>query len=159
MSGEAADNPAPEPSRPTALAGVAEAVELDPPELEVLYDESAGGERVLRLALASLRGAEGIVLAVDDPEGRVSAISVEGREVAPVPTAEGVVGVHVHAPPADAPVGVEVRFAAEGGPLAVRLADVDRSPSALEGLPGYTPPPPDRYLSYSRLTVTIAHDL
>ncbi|MFL1377555.1 M20/M25/M40 family metallo-hydrolase [Nocardiopsis protaetiae] len=159
VSGEAVDNPAPEPSRPVALVGAAEAAALDPPELEVLFDESADGERTLRLALASPRGAEGIVLAVDDADGRVSAISVEGREVAPVPTPDGVVGVHVHAPPAGTPVGVEVRFAAGGGPLAVRLADVDRSPSALADLPGYTPPPPDRYLSYSRLTVTTAHEL
>ncbi|MFL1430586.1 hypothetical protein ACJOT3_21465, partial [Nocardiopsis sp. frass1] len=159
VAGEAVDNPAPAPDRPVSLVGAAEAVALDPPELEVLSDETAGGERRLRLALASPRGAEGIVPAVDDADGRVSAISVEGREVTPAPGPDGVVGVHVHAPPADAPVGVEVRFTAGGGPLAVRLADVDRSPSALESLPGYTPPPPDRYLSHGGVTVTTAHEL
>ncbi|MGW9346340.1 M20/M25/M40 family metallo-hydrolase [Nocardiopsis flavescens] len=157
--GASADGPVPDPALPGALAGAAEAVPLDPPELEVVSDATAAGERVLRLALASPRGAEGIVLAVEDPDGRVSGFSVEGREVAPVPTPEGLVGVHVYAPPADAPVGVEVRFAAAGGPLAVRLSDVDLSPSELEGLPGYTPPPDGRYVSHSRVSVTTSREL
>lgn len=159
VDGEPVENPAPDPGRPRALSGPAEAVGFDPPELDVVSDETAGGERTLRLALASPRGAEGIVLAVDDADGRVSALSVEGRGVDPVPDPDGVVGVHVHAPPVGSPVEVEVRFAADGGPLAVRVADVDRSPSALADLPGYTPPPEDRYLSYSRVTVTTAYEL
>ncbi len=154
---EITDNPAVETYWPRARVGSAEPARLAPPQLRVVSDETSGDERTLRLALSSPRGAESLALAIDDEPGRVTAISAEGREVAPVPAEDGTVGIQMYAP--DGPIEVEVRFATAGGPLTVRVADVDALPAALADLPGYTPPPPDRYLAYSRLTVVTHHTL
>ena len=93
------------------------------------------------------------MLVADDPDGRVSRIAVEGRAVTPK-AQNGMVGINVQG--GRGPVEVELHFAA-GGPLRVRLADFDRLPAALAGLPGYTPPPDDLYLGYSRRTVVASH--
>jgi hypothetical protein len=147
------DNPAPEPAAPRARVGPASPAALVPPQLRVVGDVTAGAIRTLKLVLTSPRGAEGIVLVADDPDGRVSRIAVEGRAVTPK-AQNGMVGINVQG--GRGPVEVELHFAA-GGPLRVRLADFDRLPAALAGLPGYTPPPDDLYLGYSRRTVVASH--
>ncbi|MFT3901402.1 MAG: M20/M25/M40 family metallo-hydrolase [Gordonia sp. (in: high G+C Gram-positive bacteria)] len=148
-------NPAPDPSLPRARTGPAPVVDAAPPTLQILDDATVGAERTVRLRLASQRRAEGLVLAVDDPDRRVTAMRAAGRDL-PVRPERDVVGMQMYA--MTGPVDVELRFRA-GAPLSVRLADVDQLASALTAVPGYTPPPEHLFLQYSRFTVTTARRL
>ncbi|GED96316.1 M20/M25/M40 family metallo-hydrolase [Gordonia crocea] len=143
--------PVPDPAGSSARVGPARAVDLAAPTLRVVGDSTSGTVRTVRVAVASPRGAEGMILAVDDADGRVKRMVAAGREVVPKP-GHGIVGVHLFAMPG--PVEVELAFTA-GAPLRVRLADVDRLPDALAELPGFSPPPDRYYLGHSRRTVVI----
>ncbi len=154
------DNPAPDPALPRARVGPAPRADLAPPQMSILRDATAGGVRTVTLRVQSGaaragRVPEGLVVAVDDPQGRVSAIVVAGREIIPK-VRNGTVGVHLHGMPG--PVEVELRFA-PGPPLRVRLADVDQTAAALSAVPGYQRPPAHLYLRYSWLAVTISRVL
>ncbi|MFT4201360.1 M20/M25/M40 family metallo-hydrolase [Gordonia sp. (in: high G+C Gram-positive bacteria)] len=155
VGSQTVDNPAPDPTLPRARVGPAPVVTVPAPTLQILGDTTVGGIRTVRLSLASPRGAEGLVLAVDDRDGRVTAIRAAGRDV-PVKPEEGKVGVHLYA--MSGPVEVDLDFRA-GAPLPVTLADVDQLASALAAVPGYQPPPDRLYLRYSWFTVITTHRL
>jgi hypothetical protein len=155
---ELADNPTPGLTWPQARIGEAEPALLDPPELEVLDERTTDGARTVRLELTAVRGADFLGLVVEDGAERVRSTAVEGRELDLEPDDEGRYGVRFHAPE-DGSVEVEMVFDEEGGPLPVLLAEVESLPSALDGLPGYTPPPNHQYLALSWVSVTSSHEI
>ena len=113
-------------------SGPAVAAALPAPRLEVVSDSSDSDSRVLRLRIASQRDATGLGLQFPDTE--VSALTVAGREVTPVPAA----GFRFHAPAAD---GVDVELTVPDGSVTLRLTDFRWLPDS--GVASYVTPPDD----------------
>lgn len=156
---ELGEDPTPSLGWPQARTGEAEAAPLDAPELDVRKDAEQDGRRTLDLAVSTVRGAEAVGLSIPEEAAEDVRMTVEGREIAPLPDRTGMLGFRFYAPPEDGTVEVRIETAAGGAPLPVRIADFDSLPSALEDLPGYTAPPDDRYLILSRVSVTREYEV
>ncbi|WP_149359167.1 M20/M25/M40 family metallo-hydrolase [Lolliginicoccus suaedae] len=116
--------------------GPAEPSDLPQPELDVIADDVQGNERTLDLRLGSERGA-GAVGVFYESADTIRSLTVDGREVLPVPTA----GFVFHAPPAE---GLEITIVAEPGELTLQAFDYSRVDAG--GVRGFRPPPPEMFL-------------
>lgn len=157
VGAEVADPPAPGLPWPRARVGEAEAVDLPAPELEVVSDTEVDAGRLLTLELFSPRGAESVGLHLTGvaPRGRV--VMVEGRQVPAEPDARGRWGFRFLAPPPDRPI--EVELVVDSDPVTVTVEDSDSLPTALDGIPGYEPPPAEYYLLFSEVSVLAEYEL
>jgi hypothetical protein len=124
------------------LKSKAEAAPLAAPVAEVLHDSTAGGERLLRLRLRSLREAahlEIILLAGQENDLVSATLMGEPLQLAPVPTKEGVAFyVKLNGLPVTKEVTLEVRL--RGG-NALRLMLYDQSLQLPAQLVKYAMPP------------------
>nr|WP_229687127.1 M28 family peptidase [Micromonospora parathelypteridis] len=119
-------------------AGPAQSANLPAPKLEVLADNSSGGERTLRLRLTPQRTARLATLHVDTSTATVLRAEVAGRSVPVEPRAgKWGFGLVFHAPPTE---GIEVALTLRptGGQVALRAMDAS---DGLEALPGFRPRP------------------
>jgi hypothetical protein len=124
------------------LKSKAEAAPLAAPVAEVLHDSTAGGERLLRLRLRSLREAahlEIILLAGQENDLVSATLMGEPLQLTPVPTKEGVAFyVKLNGLPVTKEVTLEVRL--RGG-NALRLMLYDQSLQLPAQLVKYAMPP------------------
>ena len=116
-------------------SGPAAAEALAAPRLQVVSDTSDSDSRVLRLRIASQRGATSLGLQFPDIE--VSALTVAGREITPVPSA----GFRFHA---SAPDGLDVELTVPDRPVTLQLTDFRWLPDS--GIASYVTPPDDVFL-------------
>ena len=154
---EVVDPPAPGLPWPRTLVGEAEPIDLPAPELEVVSDTEVESGRLITLELSSPRGAESVGLHLTGVAPRGRTVIVEGREVHAAPDAQGRWGFRFLAPPPDRPI--EVELVVDPEPVTVMVEDSDSLPTALDGLPGYEPPPAEYYLLFSEVSVLAEYEL
>ncbi|WP_442934254.1 M28 family peptidase [Micromonospora sp. CPCC 205539] len=119
--------------------GPAQPANLLAPKVEVLADDTAGGERTLRLRLTPQRAVRLVTLHVDASTAKVTSAEVGGRSV-PLRTRTGKwgFGLVFHAPPT-AGIDVTLKLRPLAGQVALRAMDAS---DGLDALPGFRPRPP-----------------
>ncbi|HEX8626584.1 MAG TPA: M20/M25/M40 family metallo-hydrolase [Catenuloplanes sp.] len=117
--------------------GPATAADLPAPEVTVLADTSAAGQRTVRLRLLPRRQVRLLACYGEVGDRRVVRATVAGREVAPYLDRLNRFGLHFHAVPVE---GFEVTLVVTGtGPVRLRIID---GSDGLAELPGFQPRPP-----------------
>ncbi|HEV7808079.1 MAG TPA: M20/M25/M40 family metallo-hydrolase [Solirubrobacteraceae bacterium] len=134
--------------------GDARAARLPAPAITVLEDSRSRRSRTLRLRCRTRRRATAIGFYVRAGHVKVRAMTVAGRRVALEPYSEdGDTGFTFRALPASGAIEVELVVTPGAGPLRIRLADFG-SADGLDELPGYRPPPRDKYLVLGETAVS-----
>ncbi|GAA1742507.1 M20/M25/M40 family metallo-hydrolase [Luedemannella helvata] len=117
------------------LTGPAPAAALPAPAVTTVSDMTTAGRRTLTLTITPQRAVRLVYLGVED--ATVVSASVAGRDVAAGALGTDF-GVLFHAPPAE---GLRVTLVLDApGPVRLRVMD---GSDGLDGLPGFTPRPPD----------------
>jgi hypothetical protein len=118
--------------------GPAQVAPLPPPVLGGWFDTHAGDRQDLSFTVTPRRAVRLVALDLRVPGGRVTGATVLGTAVPAAALGGDRLRVVVDAPPAG---GVPVRVTVQGGGAPeLRLTD---GSDGLDGLPGYTPRPPD----------------
>lgn len=154
---EVVEPPAPGLPWPHARVGEAEPVDLPAPELEVVSETEVDAGRLVKLELFSPRGAESLGLHFTGTAPRGDVVMVEGRQVHVDPDERGRWGFRFLAPPPDRPI--EVELVVDSDPVTVTVEDSESLPTALDGIPGYEPPPAEYYLLFSEVSVLAEYEL